>query len=105
MSAPLGNVVQCGVFMVAHLTAIYPIMYSGSNSDLGIPNDFDNYHIVYPGWKLGVQGAGEAVFYCDNTYGTTPLRYNSPTPNSASWWYIFYMGVPINLTYGAPIYY
>ena len=91
-----GNTVQCGVYMLdgaSDNAKSYPITFSGSYSVLGVPNDVDDYYIIYPGFKVDVQGNNEVVYTLDNTTGTIPLitPATSGNVNEGSAWNVYYM--------------
>ena len=99
--AAIGNTVQCGVYMINVGGVTYPIPFSGDYNDLRVPNDCDDYYIVYPGFKVRVNSP--TSYWCDNTTGTSPLMYAAnSTPqgnqnNQSSGWWVYYMGSEITL--------
>lgn len=98
MSAPIGNVVQCGVYMVnsGSTAGMFAIPCSGDQSTLGYQNDVDDFFLVYPGWKVHVRANADAnSFLCDNTNGSTLVKFNSLAQNQASNFRVYYMGVEI----------
>lgn len=99
MSAPIGNVVQCGVYMLTTSGFIFPLMCSGSTTTVTFPNDRDGAYIVYPGFKVYLQDSNK---FCDNTNGTIPLYYNSGfTIDSTSNIKVYYRNVEIVRTTAA----
>ena len=107
MSAPIGNTVQCGVYMVNTSTQTFPIPFSGTYVDFGYPNDVDDTYLVYPGFKVTVSGITsptDTPYTLDNTNGKSPAYWFISTNallNKATQWNVYYMGVEIkkNLYY------
>ena len=61
-----------------------------------IQNDVDDFFLVYPGWKVHVRANADAnSFLCDNTNGSTLVKFNSLAQNQASNFRVYYMGVEI----------
>ncbi len=97
---PIGNTVQCGVYMIDGSHASYPIPYTGSAAELRIPNDVDDNYLVYPGFKVRIM-ATTSYYDCDNTWGSRPLMYATGNDyNEASNWKVWYMGVEISYGIG-----
>ncbi len=91
--AGIGNTVQCGVYMLNAGGLLYAIPCSGVYSDLGVPNDVDDYYLVYPGFKVKVQ-ANSSYYACDNTTGTSIVKFPA-TANQASNFKVYYMNYEI----------
>uniref|UniRef100_A0A6C0IH23 Uncharacterized protein n=1 Tax=viral metagenome TaxID=1070528 RepID=A0A6C0IH23_9ZZZZ len=101
MSAPIGNTVQCGVYMVNTTTQTFPISFSGTAGDFGYINDQDDAYLVYPGFKVTVSliaAPTDTPYTLDNTNGKSPAYWYltaSPLVNKATQWNVYYMGVEI----------
>lgn len=102
MSAPIGNTVQCGVYMINFSTQTFPIPFSGTYVDFGYPNDCDDAYLVYPGFKVTVSQVAtsgpDTPYTLDNTNGKSPAYWYITTAalvNKGTQWNVYYMGVEI----------
>ena len=94
----IGNTVQSGVYMIdTDALNTYPIPFSGDYNALRVPNDIDNYYIIYPGFKVIVTGNNDLPYTFDATYNTTP-QMKTPSSgdiNKGSSWSVYYMNTLI----------
>ena len=100
MSLAIGNTVQCGVYMLNTGGLLYAIPCSGVYSDLGVPNDADDYYLVYPGFTVSVD-AGAAGVVCNNRDGTKIKKFAmGNNKNQASNFKVYYMDIEITTDTG-----
>ena len=92
-----GNTVQCGVYLYTSAFSDndkpFPIPFSGTFSALHVPNDADDYYLIYPGFKV----VCDDIRTFDNTNGTRPAYGRVDHLNRTSKWNVYYMNEEITI--------
>jgi hypothetical protein len=94
----IGNSVQCGVYMIDQNNGdgrgLFPVPFTGNTDETGVPENKDDYYVVFPGFKVRVRknadGTGDSSTYA-NTSGTMPAVFPAYYRDEGSYWQVFYM--------------